>query len=562
MDITTLNKEQKIAYEAVMSGRNVFLTGGGGTGKSYLLKAIIDELEAHGKQVIVCAPTGVAATVIKGTTIHRVFKLKPSAAFTPKKLEIVSQAPKVIRKADVIIVDEISMARMDIFDAIYASLKKVQSIEGKMPQLIVTGDFYQLPPVVNNKTGEKELLEKYYKRPIKESYAFLSNSWSKCNFKCIELTEVIRQSEKEFANALNLARKGDTRSIQFFNNNSSPDEITNAPKLYSYNSDVDNANLRELDKIPYEEIVFKTFCEGDNIGKSDIDIPNELHLKPGCRIMITANDAKGKFADNNDLFSPNINWVQNKMALPSDVYHNGSLGTVLKIYKDEDYFLHDYIVIRLDNGKNIILYRQDYEVIQYIYNEETEMIEKEILGTYYQFPLRLAYALTIHKSQGQTLDCANINPECKNAGQLYVALSRVKSVKNMHLYKKIKPMNLFANPLVEEFYEHMNEKDYKYSWMNKEEVIDTSEASEALETTIKESKKKKISKTSTNNKKSLKSNKAGRPVRYPNDSKVIRIPTELVDIMAVILDRICPKEGFNNDELEKFTNIIKEYIDV
>ena len=552
MDIT-LNKEQMTAYEAVKSGRNVFITGGGGTGKSYLLKAIIGDLKLSGKQVIVCAPTGIAATVIKGTTIHRAFNLKSSAAFTPKKLKIVSQAPKVIKKADVIIIDEISMCRMDIFDAIYASLEKVKSATGRMPQVIVTGDFYQLPPVLSNKTGEKELLEKFYKRKIKETYAFLSNSWNKFNFKCIELTEIVRQNEKDFAEALNQARKGDKSSIPFFINNSSINEIPNAPKLYAYNKSVDRANLEELEKLPDKETVFETFYDGKTSSNNDIDIP-QLHLKPGCRVMITSNDAKGKYANNIDLIDPKSNWVKNRMTLDKDMYHNGSLGIVLRIYKDDEDFLNDYVVIKLDNGPNIILYRQDYEVIQYKYNEETETIETETLGIYYQFPLRLAYALTIHKSQGQTFDYVNIDPICRNAGQLYVALSRVTDIRNMYLYNEITPINLFANPLVEEFYEHMNEQDYEYSWMIREEIV------EPPKIAIKEPKKEKVSKSSTTTKKTTKSGKNGRPARYPNGSKTLRVPVELIDSFNDVLNRICPKDGFNNEELDKFIDTLKNYL--
>lgn len=557
MEHKQLNSGQGIAYNAAMSGADVFITGGAGTGKSYLLKIIINDLKAGGKQVIVCAPTGVAASNIGGTTIHRVFDFRSTAAFSDKKLEIIKRAPKTIKQADVLIIDEISMCRMDIFDAIYASLEKVRATTGKRPQLIVVGDFYQLPPVLRDDTGEKELLERYYKRPIKDAYAFLSDSWSKFNFKCIELTEIVRQAEKTFSTALNLAREGNAISIPFFNRESSTAEITEAPKLYAYNEDVDKANLDELAKLPCSETIFDTITEGLNIGMDEMDIPNRLHLKPGCRVVITSNDARGKYADNLDLINPNTNWLQKKELLNKDMYHNGSLGTVSQIYKDPADYSQDYVIIRLDNGPTIMLYRQDYDVIRYKIDADTETISTEVLGTYHQFPLRLAYALTIHKGQGQTYDRVNVEPLCKNPGQLYVALSRVRNIKNMYLFHEITPFNLFANPLVKEFYSHLGESDYKYSWMSVPEKISVTERPE---TPILESIQSKVKKSTPKKKTPGEPVKNGRPARYPNGSKVVRIPTELNDGIAKVLDRICPKGGMNIDELNRFSAIIEEYL--
>lgn len=226
------------------------------------------------------------------------------------------------------------------------------------------------------------------------------------------------------------------------------------------------------------------------------------------------------------------------------------------------------MVIRLDSGANIILYRQDYDVIQYKIDVDTETIYSEVLRTYYQFPLRLAYALTIHKGQGQTYDWANIEPICKTPGQLYVALSRVRSIKNMHLYHEITPEYLFINPLVEEFYEHMNEEGSQYSWIIQTNAVSSEERTTNNEKAIVIANEKTLEKVI--NKSKVKDSpptkegsilvKKGWPTRYTSGSKIIRIPNEIDDVMYEILEHICPKMGMNIEKLSRFQELINTFL--
>ena len=155
-------RQQKAFLELVQTGQNVFLSGGAGTGKTYVLKEAVLELQFSGKNVIVCAPTGAAAMKCEGTTIHRVFKLRSTLGINDVKHTPVTHTSELLEHTDAVVIDEISMVRMDIFDAVTASLSAVQKKTGRSVQLIVSGDFYQLPPVINNKQHERVRLERYY----------------------------------------------------------------------------------------------------------------------------------------------------------------------------------------------------------------------------------------------------------------------------------------------------------------------------------------------------------------------------------------------------------------
>lgn len=570
MNYEQLNAGQKQAYEAIMSGKDVFITGGAGTGKSFLLRIAKQDLETAGKKVIIGAPTAMAAYSVGGTTIHRIFDFRSTAAFSPKRLEIIKRVSKGMESVDVLFIDEISMCRMDIFDAIYASLNKLKEKKGKRPQLVVIGDFFQLPPVLRDDTGEKKLLERYYQRRIQWGYAFLSNSWSKFNFECVVLTEIIRQVDSAFADALNRIRIGDADAINYFESATSKVKIANAPNLYAYNNNVNQANMRELQRIPNEEVIFKTISEGITGDAADMDIPDELRIKRGCRVIITSNDIHGRYAENLSAIPEDLDWKARQELLDKGLYHNGSTGTVWEVIPDDDDWEKDEIVIMLDDGPLILLFRHRYDVTRYIVDLEKNVIRTEVLGTYHQFPVKPAYALTIHKGQGSTYDAVNLDPACITPGQLYVALSRVRDVSKMHLLRTILPEYLIVDPLVKEFYDHLSDEGYIYSWMRSGDHPDAespapvapiqNDTDAVTKETISRPVEAEIDQAVPDQNATAKSTKSGRPARYPNGSKVVRIPAELDADISKVIDRICPKTGMNQNELKRFQELLKEFL--
>ena len=168
---------QQKAFDMIMAGHNAFITGGAGTGKSEVILAAVKELESQGKNVIVCAPTGTAAACIGGVTIHKAFGFRKGPCIKERTLRLSVHAPKLIRMADVLIIDEVSMCRMDMMDAVCASVKKAENGRGRRMQLVVSGDFCQLPPVLVEGTGERQLIEEYYGMPVRDAFAFQAPGW-------------------------------------------------------------------------------------------------------------------------------------------------------------------------------------------------------------------------------------------------------------------------------------------------------------------------------------------------------------------------------------------------
>jgi ATP-dependent exoDNAse (exonuclease V) alpha subunit len=376
-----------------LSGANVFLTGQAGTGKSTLLRRFLEEARKKGTTVAVTAPTGIAALNIGGTTVHRWsgMMLGPqsgeSAEDTVVRLKSAfgyNRAVGRARAADVLVIDEVSMlsgGHMDFLDRWLRELRGSEQPFGGI-QLVCLGDFLQLPPVRIDQSKPYD-------------WAFRAEAWERADFKAIRLTTVRRQDEPAFVGALGGFRLGSMtmRDAELLKARVSLFPKANIPRLFTHNVQVDKWNAYRLDDLAGEARVYDAETAGVpqvlEFYMKNLLTPSRLVLKPGCAVMFTANDATAGF-------------------------FNGQQGTVVG--------LHDgRVEVEVADGKRHDVERRDWTW------QDGE-------ARFSQFPLRLAYALTIHKAQGMTLDAAYVDIRAaREPGQAYVALSRVRTLAGLHL---------------------------------------------------------------------------------------------------------------------------------
>lgn len=408
---------QSRAMNTLLSGLNTFISGGPGTGKSYLINEFIRLAQENDKNIIVTAPTGLAAMKINGATVHRQFNVPLGPVIDkPKKV------PRDLLHADSIIIDEIGMCRADVFDYLYVELAKVnierRKRHQKDVQVIVAGDFFQLPPVVTPR--DKEVLRNFYPDCYNEMYAFQSNYWDNLGFVVCRLEEAVRQDNRVFVSALEQARTGNKQSLKYFVGNSSKTYLDNGILLCGTNKAVDEKNISELKKIKGIEGVYVSEIEG-TVTESDKPVPDLLRVKVGARVMAVVNDG-------------------------CEDYFNGSLGTVTKLGQD-------FVTVRFDDsGVEIPIPSHTFEIKKFVYDAKKKKMMSETIGKYSQIPLKVAYAVTIHKCQGQTYDAVNIDPVCWDRGQLYTAISRCRKIENVHFTREIEPSYLVASSSVRRFY--------------------------------------------------------------------------------------------------------------
>lgn len=407
-----LTKSQKEAMNLLLKGQNVFLTGEAGTGKSFLLNQFVTKVR-H-KNVLLTAPTGIAALNINGATLHRTFHLATDIVGLAKE-PTENSISDVVKKADILIIDEISMCRLDVFEKVLKSILKAD----KKIQVVLVGDFLQLPPVLVNK--EKEVYEGFHGKKI---FAFESDLWKEFNFLTKQLTEVVRQKDLDFIENLNKCRCGDKSCLEYFNN--LDNEVENVIQICGRNKDVKMINNSALRKLKGKETTYEAktrVIDSDyKINDSDKVVDDSITLKVGAKVMLAVNLAK------------------------DDVY-NGQIGIVKK--------LNDSSVVVDFDGKEVAVTDYTWVINAYeVFNDKPRLVE---IARYTQIPLKLAFAITVHKSQGQTFEKAIVHPNLWQAGQLYVALSRVAKSDGLFLYSKIKDEFLIADQRVLDFYNQKND---------------------------------------------------------------------------------------------------------
>ncbi len=408
-----LTLDQGEALKELRSGKNILLTGKAGSGKTTLVKYYVAESRKKGLKVAVCAPTGIAAVQIGGVTLHKAFGVPIVSVLKYKSAESIEYGIKeYIKEADIIVIDEISMRRMDLFDTIMHRLQKMT--HGK--QIILCGDFYQLPPVIRE--HDRPALRLAYPHFVK-GYCFEGAMWGKCDFTGIELKGIIRQKDSEFIDNLNKIRNGDPTCIDYFNKFVlAPDEPISSTALVSTNRKVEEINDAELNKIEGDEATYVMKISG-KVNPASLIEEEVLRLKTGAKVMMLANRPGGN-------------------------YYNDKLG-VVKQLEDAS------VVVGWDGGETDEVFEDWHEIMEPVITNGT--FENEVVGEYAQIPLKLAYAITIHKSQGVTLDARVVNLRTFADGQLYVALSRCRTPEGLKLTRSLTKEDLKVSREVKDFYD-------------------------------------------------------------------------------------------------------------
>lgn len=438
METDISNKEWQSALHIVNNTRrSLFLTGKAGTGKSTFLRYVAKHTK---KKFVILAPTGIAAINAGGSTLHSFFRIPfhplipTDSRYTPrnirKTLKYNSDHCKLLRELELIIIDEISMVRADIMDFIDKVLRIYcrnmrEPFGGK--QLLLVGDVYQLEPVVTEE--DRKMLHPFYDSP----YFFSAKVFHEMKLLSIELQKVYRQTDPAFVNILDRIRNNTAgrSDLQILNSRVGAKLQTADNKLAitlaTRRDTVDYINERQLNKLSGRPSVFNGEIKGE-FPLSSLPSPMELHIKVGAQVIFIKNDKDKR-------------WV------------NGTLGVVEAI--DESLGV---ITVITEDGNEYDVERDVWENIRYTFNEKEQKIEEEQLGLYRQFPMRLAWAITIHKSQGLTFRQVNIDFTGGTfaGGQAYVALSRCTSLEGLNLKDAIHEKDIFIRPEVTAFAKQFN----------------------------------------------------------------------------------------------------------
>jgi len=395
----------------------VFITGKAGTGKSTLLEYF---RETTKKQVVILAPTGVAAVNIKGQTVHSFFRFKPGITETAAKKTagrlLKHKDAEMYRKISAIVIDEISMVRADLLDCVDQFLRMVRRRKDAPfggVKMIFIGDLYQLPPVVTS--AEREIFSGHYESP----YFFSSKVFPQIQLELVELEKIYRQKDEKFIKILNSIRNNSVTQQEISTLNSRYDPLFE-PKddfyiyLTAVNAKAAEINLTKLSALRGREYSFEGEISGE-FDKGALPAEPDLKLKIGAQVMLLNNDNMGR-------------WI------------NGTIGKVAEI---ED----DCILVELPNGETEDVGRNTWDLFKYTLDSKTNELSTQEIGSFTQFPLKLAWAITIHKSQGKTFDrlIFDLSRGMFATGQAYVALSRCRSMEGIVLKHKFQKNHVLVD---------------------------------------------------------------------------------------------------------------------
>ncbi|GIT78545.1 hypothetical protein LLS1_02140 [Leifsonia sp. LS1] len=416
----SLSPEQQAVFELIEHTReHVFVTGRAGTGKSTLLNHLSWNTE---KSIVIAAPTGVAALNVGGQTIHSLFRL-PIGVIADHAIEQSAELRKLLNTIDTLVIDEVSMVNADLMDAVDRSLRQARQRPAESfggVQVVLFGDPYQLAPV----PGDQEE-RAYFTDNYRSMWFFDAKVWQESELRIVELLQVHRQHESDFRFMLNAVRHGQvTKEIADRLNEvgarPAPDDGTIT--LATRNDTVNRINAQALERLPGRVLTAKAEISGD-FGGRNYPAEEALELKVGAQVMFLRNDVG---------HGDGPRWV------------NGTIGTVTRI---------DSTVFVDVDGEVHEVEPTIWEKFKYSYSPETKKLTKDVVAEFTQFPLRLAWAVTIHKSQGKTYDAAivDLGSRAFTSGQTYVALSRITTLDGLYLTRPLRPSDITVDPDVERF---------------------------------------------------------------------------------------------------------------
>lgn len=464
-----LNDQFKKALDIMeQTGRHVFVTGRAGTGKSTLLEYFRSTTE---KKLVVLAPTGVAALNVRGQTIHSFFGFKPNV--TMQSIKKRKQADDLYKEPDTIIIDEVSMVRADLMDC----MDKFLRLNGRSRtepfggiQMIFIGDLYQLPPVVSGE--EKEAFRHRYESP----FFFDAEAMKELEMEFIELEKIYRQKDATFIAVLNAIRNNSItdEGLDLLNRRYKPGFETGRDDfsvwLTSTNKAADAVNSDRLSGLKEPVVEYEGEIEGD-FKRDALPTQVDLQIKIGAQVMLLNNDPYGR-------------WV------------NGSIGKITEI--DQEHEDGDLIIVELTTGETVDVAPFRWELFNYQYDREKKQIESEVTGSFTQYPIKLAWAMTIHKSQGKTFEkvVIDVGKGTFATGQMYVALSRCTSLEGIILKKPIEKRHIFIDWRIVGFVT-------RYQYRMADRLCPLDEKVKILEEAVEEGKKLRIVYLKNNDTKSV-----------------------------------------------------------
>jgi ATP-dependent exoDNAse (exonuclease V) alpha subunit len=413
-----LSPEQEAVFRAIEDSRDhIFVTGRAGTGKTTLL----ENLSWHtAKQLVVCAPTGVAALNVAGQTIHSLFRL-PIGVIADHEIEQSAELRKLLNTIDTVVIDEVSMVNADLLDAMDRSLRQARQKPHEAfggVQVVMFGDPYQLAPVPGDPEERAYFADRYA-----SMWFFDARVWREADLLIYELGTIHRQHELEFKQLLTAVRHGEVtpemgQRLNQVGQRTPPED--GAITLATTNATVTRINGSALARLPGRALTAVAEVSGEFGGRA-FPADERLELKVGAQVMFLRNDTGG-----------DGRWV------------NGTIGEVVKI--------SDTVSVEIDGERHEVL-PSTWERYRYSYNPVTKTLDKDVVAEFTQFPLRLAWAVTIHKSQGKSYDQAiiDLGPRSFAPGQTYVALSRLTALEGLYLTRPLRPSDVIVDDAVRRF---------------------------------------------------------------------------------------------------------------